>query len=480
MAARLEGNDARSSPADRECPICFLHYSQINVSNCCQATVCTECYLQIRSQKEKFTSCPFCNNQKMQTTVAKQMGARDVQKREEEEQKTIEAQIKAQVTAPNSSHNGSENSDSSPATPVQPENEATETSPSLFGSSLERHSTRILRARSESLSSVDVDDSCSTTSDNTSFTLTVEERRTIEAEMRAQLSHPLTRQIEEEADERRTQNELEYYRSSYFRSRTSNSAEAVLLRALASGNRRIPRRGSSEADLPNSLDDLVALNASLVLEAGDTRNEDEGSEDGEADDANVERVRAIQNARERLLRTLIAQRSGGDDQQRNSRSQTSLSARNLRDARITSRRARMSRARMPSESQLDTAGMLMRGITEEQQIALAMALSMQASESVLSTEPQAVDAQDVEEAVEEAVDEDNAISNSSPADRTPSDDDITSDVGQTSERSEGLVSDQEIQLSENPSESSEDAVIPVTTEVATETENAHDSSGGSA
>jgi hypothetical protein len=423
----------------------------------------------------------------MQTSVAKQMGALDIQKREVEEQTTIEAQIKAQVTAPNSSDNGSENSDSPrPATPVQPENEGAETSPSLFGSSLERHSSRLMRARSESLSSVDVssgdvDDSCSTTSDSTSFTLTVEERRSIEAEMRAQLSHPLTRQIEEEAEERRTQNELEYYRSTYARSRTSNSAEAVLLRALASGNRRIPRRGSSDLDLPNSLEDLVALNASLVLSnlgesSGDLRNEDEGSEDGEADDANAERVAAIQNARERLLRTLIAQRSGNDEQFRNSRPQASLSARNLRDARMTSRRARMSRARMPSESQLDTAGMLMRGISEEQQMAMAMALSMQTSESALSTQPESVDAQDTEE----AVDENNAISNSIPADGTPSNDDITSDSGQASERSEGLVSDQEVQLSENPSGSSEDAVITVPTEVATETENAHDSNEGTA
>ena len=66
LAARLRGTDSRLSKTDRECPICFMYYSETNISKCCNATLCTECYLQIKPGKDRYCICPFCNNPKMQ------------------------------------------------------------------------------------------------------------------------------------------------------------------------------------------------------------------------------------------------------------------------------------------------------------------------------------------------------------------------------------------------------------------------------
>ncbi|KAL1921882.1 uncharacterized protein VTP21DRAFT_10524 [Calcarisporiella thermophila] len=45
-----------------ECPICFLYYPHfINRSRCCDQTVCTECFVQIKRPPDGSpTACPFC------------------------------------------------------------------------------------------------------------------------------------------------------------------------------------------------------------------------------------------------------------------------------------------------------------------------------------------------------------------------------------------------------------------------------------
>lgn len=60
LAPRHKGTSAES-PDSEECPICFLNYTIFNNVNCCNNYICTECYLQVKSPKEK-TICPFCNN----------------------------------------------------------------------------------------------------------------------------------------------------------------------------------------------------------------------------------------------------------------------------------------------------------------------------------------------------------------------------------------------------------------------------------
>mmetsp|Transcript_5259 Transcript_5259/g.11696 ORF Transcript_5259/g.11696 Transcript_5259/m.11696 type:complete len:156 (-) Transcript_5259:19-486(-) len=44
-----------------ECPICMLFYPSVNRTRCCKKPVCTECFLQFKSEGGKPPSCPFCN-----------------------------------------------------------------------------------------------------------------------------------------------------------------------------------------------------------------------------------------------------------------------------------------------------------------------------------------------------------------------------------------------------------------------------------
>ncbi|KAI9473623.1 MAG: hypothetical protein EXX96DRAFT_578685 [Benjaminiella poitrasii] len=49
---------------DNECPICFLFYpSRMNRTRCCDKSICTECFLQLRRSTSSPTipaACPFC------------------------------------------------------------------------------------------------------------------------------------------------------------------------------------------------------------------------------------------------------------------------------------------------------------------------------------------------------------------------------------------------------------------------------------
>lgn len=60
LAPRVQGSDSKDHPGFEECPICFMFYSRVNRSTCCNQAVCTECFLQIRPPR-KLVDCPFCN-----------------------------------------------------------------------------------------------------------------------------------------------------------------------------------------------------------------------------------------------------------------------------------------------------------------------------------------------------------------------------------------------------------------------------------
>eukprot|EP00163_Fabomonas_tropica_P034586 TRINITY_DN964_c0_g1_i1.p1 TRINITY_DN964_c0_g1~~TRINITY_DN964_c0_g1_i1.p1 ORF type:complete len:804 (+),score=154.92 TRINITY_DN964_c0_g1_i1:348-2759(+) len=83
-----------------ECPICFLNYpGGLNRSKCCRQGICTECFLQVKKPKQRDTCvCPFCNARRYGVTFTGPLSTKDVQDREVEEQRTIEAQIQAQRT----------------------------------------------------------------------------------------------------------------------------------------------------------------------------------------------------------------------------------------------------------------------------------------------------------------------------------------------------------------------------------------------
>jgi len=232
LAARMKGKDDRTTGTEQECPICFFHYDEINMLKCCKATICTECYLQVQSPNAHSSggigigafgggmsggggnsgnnngdksSCPFCNKPQMSIVVAKRLDDHDVKVREEEEQKVIEATIRARS-----------NSESIASGTTSDETSCSSNSgigPGGFGSRLHRE---MMRTRSRTLSA-DFNSrptsSSSSTNDNThsnndahtintikNVAMTPEERRALEDQMRSQLSHPLMVEMQRNAE----------------------------------------------------------------------------------------------------------------------------------------------------------------------------------------------------------------------------------------------------------------------------------------
>ena len=179
IAPRLVGSDEREHSSYRECPICFLHYSQINMTGCCKAYICSECYLQIKPQKDnnncENSCCPFCTSPKLVVSVAQELNETEKKKIEEEQEEQIRLMKKASTVS-----NTSDKEENG------------------FGKSLERHTSRL---RSDSTVSSTSED------ENTSKMMSAEERQLLEEEMKQQHLHPLTRQIEIEAEERRQEHD---------------------------------------------------------------------------------------------------------------------------------------------------------------------------------------------------------------------------------------------------------------------------------
>ncbi|CAI9784316.1 unnamed protein product [Fraxinus pennsylvanica] len=94
LAPCYPGDDECGCDLD-ECPICFLYYPSLNRSRCCKKSICTECFLQMRSPNStRPTQCPFCKNLNYAVEY------RGVRTKEEkcleqiEEQRVIEAKIR--------------------------------------------------------------------------------------------------------------------------------------------------------------------------------------------------------------------------------------------------------------------------------------------------------------------------------------------------------------------------------------------------
>ncbi|CAH8252594.1 unnamed protein product [Arabidopsis lyrata] len=62
LAPCYPGLEETSSHHDlEECPICFLYYPSLNRSRCCMKSICTECFLRMKSPNSaQPTQCPFC------------------------------------------------------------------------------------------------------------------------------------------------------------------------------------------------------------------------------------------------------------------------------------------------------------------------------------------------------------------------------------------------------------------------------------
>ena len=324
MAARCQGTEERVNETDTECPICFLQYCAINKTKCCQAYICTECYLQVRNPKETSTACPFCN-QKLSVTVA-HVSEEAIRERRSEEQRVIEAQIRAstsqkqQQQSPTSTTGGTGSSEQTP-----PGSSATLPPLSAkprnthFGASLEQNE-RVARMRKRSSSgSGDLGSSITSSAHSTtptrdaavsslkSLAMTPAERQALEAEMKAQHHHPLTQRMQQEEEERRFRNQQEYINSPQYQLRQQQQQQQDRLRDLHARRLLMGRSSSSQqqrttrdwnrivqafesgtaGNSVQSLDDLVVLEAAIMLSS---MEQSSGSRQrgGDGEDASAE------------------------------------------------------------------------------------------------------------------------------------------------------------------------------------------------
>jgi hypothetical protein len=285
LAARQKGTERRTKESDHECPICFLNYGQVNVTKCCQAVLCTECYLQVHPQREK-SVCPFCNNSKLVVSIKQGLTPNELQQRTVEEERirarndperAIENKqpqepeyesphdencpqpLAEETLSASSAHS---TSDACASGMASSGHSSTSFPTNIFGASLEQDSRFLLmKARSESISSEGRE-----SPPLEALALSASERRQLEAEMQAQNKHPLALRLRMEEEERWLQNELEYHRHSLMNRNNTNENTRVLRLGGGGPARRDWNRILSALDQDrNGLDDVALLEATVSL-----------------------------------------------------------------------------------------------------------------------------------------------------------------------------------------------------------------------
>lgn len=413
LAARLKGADSRITKTDRECPICFMYYSENNVTKCCRATICTECYLQIKPQKDKHTTCPFCNNPKMIIIVQKGMDEGDIAKREEEEQRVIEATIRNRAAQMNVEVPASPSGD--PTTSLNTDGDGASSIRSSFGSSLADYNRSRTFSNSESTVSAGSGDQggapttpTRTGNDNDdailSLAMSPEARRELEREMRAQLSHATHQRMESEAEEARLRHVQEWSRTdsgvrNRMREERLQELTALLERMSANdegggddstGEDRTVTDAARARGNAQTLGDLLR-----ALETYGSEGQGRGRGRGGLDD---------------LMRLEAAFILGMDDDYRRLRASGRSSARindgapfsiPLGGGRRVIARGLPRRAGGSSTHHMETAEMLMRGVSEEEQLAMAIEMSMRDAEEQAARQQQEGEGGTVAETVEE-------------------------------------------------------------------------------
>ncbi len=331
--------------------------------------------MQIKSQKDKHTTCPFCNNPKMVITVQRAMNEDDILKRDEEEQLVIEAAIRNRAAQKNGESSGL--SDTS--------NNALEGDETAFGSSLENYnrSRTFSNASSSNMSAASSEPGTPTNDTNTllSIAMTPEDRRALEEEMRAQLSHETHQRMrseEEEASMRRTQ---EWYGSEAgTRARMRDDRLAELSELLARMTGRDDEESDSEEGTTIGMGRENATLGSLIRAMERTGRGGPTMEDLmrlEAAfllgmDGDMRRQRNARNSTRSDNDGLAA--GFGFSDQRAARSSGSMLGRSGGPPRRVQVRGA---GRGISTTHLDTAELYMRGVSEEEQLAMAIAMSMQ-------------------------------------------------------------------------------------------------------
>ena len=390
LAGRQKGLENRNCMSYEECPICFLYYNKLNITDCCKAFMCSECYLQVRPQNvsnqnsevtEDVGACPFCNTPKFTIKIATLTSEAAV-RREEEEKKAIEACKNAEKIRSKSfcseatvSSNGdalcteANDKDDTEESKQQQDNEITTSAPEFsplvtkvvdsehFGSSLEKDLARRRTLSNMSDTSGGLPGSPKSPEQN-HYVVSVEDRMKLEEEMKKQIYHPLTRQAVAESTSSPANQSSRSNRGiiGLRRRLRPNSSGRVYHRDLGHIIEAIERdRGDFQ-----SLDDLVFLETAILL----SMEEQTRLESGAPADSDTSQEISSPNT------------NGGSN---------NLSAL-LRRHRINtlnpdheSRNQRLSRLR--GINAFDNRGLYMRGISEDDQVAMAIALSLRDMES---------------------------------------------------------------------------------------------------
>mmetsp|Transcript_39534 Transcript_39534/g.47524 ORF Transcript_39534/g.47524 Transcript_39534/m.47524 type:complete len:621 (-) Transcript_39534:135-1997(-) len=452
LASRSRGTDSRSLPQNMECPICFLFYSQINMTKCCSAGICSECYLQIQSpggkssmnksisSQEEEGLCPFCNKGPLEVCLKQKELS---EKEDKGEQRSIENKIKVQAkeemnelklianttnshSTTTSTSDSNENSENNNDSPLILKN-------SNFGKSLERQKSsrreRLLSMDSSTSDTASEGISSTFSSDSTDsgglpvnnvLLASVEERKTLEQDINAQHMHPIALQMAEEAEQRRTANTIAHASSRVRLMQQRTNSERLLGRRMVPfsdagsrlrrsfGGRQMMREWSSltnafdtdnDVGNMNSMDDMVVIEAAILLSmeeaarraAGETNdassgveNESESTEEGTREGVGSSIRQSILSIRRDIQNQ---NRSNADSNESNEvitpSSDEGPPSRIWRRDRpsmfssiASSMRGNESGENAGTGIARDTARLLLRGLGEEEQLSLAIAMSL--------------------------------------------------------------------------------------------------------
>lgn len=289
---------------------------------------------------EKNSLCPFCNTPNYTVSIAKKTPVKTIKEDDEDD------------------NNGEQ-------APTPLENEKCKPSNDIkegeFGS-------RLLRVRSESLTSSELsEDSC--------ITMSPEERKKIEEQMKEQYNHPLARRIEMEAEERRQQHDQSYRRAT---SERIGRTRGLLSRNFLSGRgrnwnqlMRAFEQNYGDETRVQTLDDLVVLEAAILLSM-----EQQARRRGRGENSDEDNNGDGRGSFPQMLQMLMARRAAEAARRENNNNDgdndETLFTRRIPRSR-NGRRERMSG--FSSEAGA-TAALLLRGVSEEEQLEMAIAASL--------------------------------------------------------------------------------------------------------
>ena len=161
----------------------------MNTTQCCKASICTECYLQVQDPNKKDAACPFCNTPKVRVKVQKPLSDAQVDSRLVEEQKVVEATIVAR-----------NNSAKLPALSDEIEIDFTTSDEDFYTTT----STK------SPLSPPPPPEKENLFANIQSVALTPEQRIKLERQMSSQLDHPLLLQMQRDAQAERDRHMMEH------------------------------------------------------------------------------------------------------------------------------------------------------------------------------------------------------------------------------------------------------------------------------